>query len=561
MRRYLPVLRWLPDYPRAWLPSDLLAGLTTAAVVIPKAMAYAAIAGLPIEVGLYTAFVPMAIYAVLGTSRRLSVSSTTIIAILTATELNLVAPGAGTAELAATALTLAFLVGVILVGASILRLGFIANFISDPVLSGFKAGIGLVIVVDQIPKVLGLHGPHKTFFDGLAFIVSHLPEASIPTLAVGLATLVVVFGLEQRWPRLPAQLLAVALGVAVSALLGFEAMGIATVGLVMPGLPSLTLPSLSLVEQLWPGALGIALMSFVESVAAGRSFMERGEPRPGANQELLALGLANVVGAIFRAMPAGGGTSQTAVNRAAGAHSQVAGLVSAAAAVVVILFLAPVIRLMPQATLAAVVIATSFGLVNLPELGAIRRVRKQEFWWALVAIVGVLALGTLNGILVAIVASLLTLMYQANHPPVYALARKPGTDAFRRLSPEHPGDESFPGLLILRTEGRVYFANAQRIGDKMWPMVHDAKPEVVIFDCSAVVDIEYTALKMLTEADQKLQEAGTSLWLAAPNSAVLAVIERAPIGQALGRDRVFSTLNEAVEAYAERELQNATQTR
>ncbi len=561
MKRYLPILGWLPGYPRVWLPADLLAGLTTAAVVIPKAMAYAAIAGLPIEAGLYTAFVPMAIYAVLGTSRRLSVSSTTIIAILTATELNLVAPGAGTADLAAAAVTLAFLVGVILVGASILRLGFIANFISDPVLSGFKAGIGLVIVVDQIPKLLGLHGPHGSFFDGLAFIVSRLPEASIPTLAVGVATLAVVLGLEHRWPRLPAPLLAVALGIAASASLGFEAMGIATVARVTPGLPSLALPGLSLVGQLWPGALGIALMSFVESVASGRSFMERGESRPEANQELLALGVANIVGAIFRAMPAGGGASQTAVNRAAGARSQVAGLVSAAAAIAVILFLAPVIRLMPQATLAAVVIATSIGLVNLPELGAIRRVRKQEFWWALVAIAGVLTLGTLNGILVAIVASLLTLAYQANRPPVYALGRKPGTDSFRRLSPEHPEDERLPGLLILRTEGRVYFANAERIGDKMWPMVQDAKPKVVILDCSAVPDIEYTALKMLAEADQKLREAGGSLWLAAPNSAVLAVIERAPLGQALGGDRIFPTLSEAVDAYARRASQKATQPR
>jgi MFS superfamily sulfate permease-like transporter len=289
--------------------------------------------------------------------------------------------------------------------------------------------------------------------------------------------------------------------------------------------------------------------------------MERGEPRPEANQELLALGLANVVGAVFRAMPAGGGTSQTAVNRAAGAHSQVAGLASAATAVAVILFLAPVIRLMPQATLAAVVIATSIGLVNLPELGAIRRVREREFWWALVAIAGVLALGTLNGILVAIVASLLTLMYQANRPPVYALGRKPGTDAFRPLTPEHSDDESFPGLLILRTEGRVYFANAHRIGDKMWPMVQEAKPKVVVLDFSAVPDIEYTALKMLTEADQKLREAGTSLWLAAPNSAVLAVIERAPLGQTLGPDRMFSTLSEAVEAYARRGSLNPTQPR
>jgi sulfate permease, SulP family len=555
MKAYLPILGWLANYPRAWLRADLVAGLTTGAVVIPKAMAFAAIAGLPIETGLYTAFVPMVIYAVLGTSRRLSVSSTTIIAILSAAELNLVAPSGSTAELMAAAVTLAILVGIILVGASFLKLGFIANFISDPVLSGFKAGTGLVIVMDQIPKLLGLHAPHGTFFDGLAFVLSHLAEASLATLVVGLVTLAVVLGLEHRAPRLPAPLLAVGLGIVASVLLGFEGLGIATVGPIVSGLPSLALPDVSLVRQLWPGALGIALMSFVESIAAGRSFMAREEPRPRANQELLALGLANVVGAIFRAMPAGGGTSQTAVNKAAGARSQMAGLVTAMVAVAAMLFLAPVIRLIPQATLAAVVIATSVGLVNLPELRAIKRVRNWEFSWALIAIVGVLLLGTLNGILVAVTASLLTLIYQANHPPVYALGRVPGTDVFKPLSAGRLDEEVFPGLLILRTEGRVYFANAQAIGDKIWPMVHATKPEVLVLDCSAIPDIEYTALKMLTEADEKLQEQGITLWLAAPNSVLLSAIERAPLGKALGDRRLFSSLRQALAAYRERRHQ------
>lgn len=552
MKAYLPILDWLAHYSRAWLRADLVAGLTTGAVVIPKTMAFAAIAGLPIETGLYTAFVPMVVYAVLGTSCRLSVSSTTIIAILTATELSLVVQGGSAAESAAAAVTLAFLVGIFLVAASILRLGFIASFISDPVLSGFKAGTGLVIVMDQIPKLLGLHAPRGSFFDGLIFTLGHLSQASLATLTVGIVTLAVVFGLEHSAPRLPAPLLAVALGIAASALLGFDGMGIATVGPIVPGLPSLALPDISLVSQLWPGALGIALMSFVESIAAGRSFMARGEPRPRANQELLALGVANVVGAVFHAMPAGGGTSQTAVNKAAGARSQMAALVSAMVAVAAMLFLAPVIRLMPLAGLAAVVIATSVGLVNLPELAAIKRVRYWEFSWALIAIAGVLLLGTLNGIVVAIIASLLTLIYQANHPPLYALGREPGTDAFQPLPPDYSADAVLPGLLILRTEGRIYFANAQAIGDKMWALVHAARPEVLILDCSAIPDIEYTALKMLTEGDEKLREQGTTLWLAALNPALRNAIERAPLGKALGDQRRFSSVGQAVEAYRER---------
>ena len=240
-------------------------------------------------------------------------------------------------------------------------------------------------------------------------------------------------------------------------------------------------------------------MSFTETIAAARAFGAPGEPRPEPNQELLAVGLANVAGGLFGAMPAGGGTTQTAVNRKAGARTQVAELVTAAAAVATLLLLAPVIALMPQAALAAVVVAYSLDLIKPAEFGEIRRVRRTEFRWALIAFAGVVLLGTLKGILVAVIVSLLALAQQAYNPPVYALGRKRGTEVFRAHSKEHPDDETWPGLLILRIEGRLFFANAQRVGDKMRPLVEQAKPSVVLLDCSAVFDIEYTALKMLIE--------------------------------------------------------------
>jgi len=527
----------------------VVAGLTAAAVVIPKAMAYAAIAGLPVEAGLYTAFVPMAVYALLGTSRPLSVSTTSTIAILTAGALALVAPNASPAELVTAASTLALLTGAMLVVASVLKLGFIAQFISEPVLTGFKAGLGLVIVADQIPKLLGLHFDKAGFVRNLVSIVEQLPETSLPTMGLALATLGLVVGAEHFFPRVPAPLLAVVGGIAAFGLLGLEATGIETVGKIPPGLPAFTPPDLSLVGHLWPGALGIALMSFTETVATGRAFARRGEPHPEANRELLALGLANLAGGLFRVMPAGGGASQTAVNRRAGAKSQAAALVTVAMVAATLLVLAPVIRLMPQATLAAVVVATTVGLISPAEFRAIRRVRTAEFRWAVVALVGVVLLGSLNGILVAVVVSLLALLYQANRPPVYTLGRKPGTNLFRPLSAEHAGDETFPGLLIVRTEGRIYFANAQRVGDGMWPLIHATQPRVLLLDCSAVPDIEYTALRMLTDAEETLREHGTTLWLAGLNPEVLRLIEQAPLGKVLGRERIFPTLEEAVRRY------------
>ena len=551
--RLVPATAWLPDYDRAWLQKDVVAGLTTAAVILPKAMAYAALAGLPVQVGLYTAMVATAVYAVLGTSRRLSVSTTTTIGILTAAEVSAVVPDGGALQAVAAASTLAVMVGVLLVLASVLRLGFLANFISDPVLTGFKAGIGVVIVVDQAPKLLGIHFDKGGFFENVLAIVVRLGESSPLTMAVAAGTLALMALLPRALPKVPAPLVAVGAAIAASGLLGLGDAGVSLAGTIPSGLPSPLVPDLSLFRSMWPAALGIALMSFTESIAAGRAFSRTGEARPVANQELFATGLANVAGGLFGGMPGGGGTSQTAVNTRAGAMSQLSGIVTALGTVAVLLFLAPLISLMPQATLAAVVIATSIGLVSLPELDAIRRVRRAEFAWAVTAVAGVVVLGTLPGILGAVLLSLAHLVSQANDPPVYVIGRKRGTDVYRPVSREHPDDETFGGLLILRTEGRIYFANAQRIADKMAPLVAAARPQVVVLDMGAVPDIEYTALKMLTEAEERLRGMGVVMWLARLNPAALDVVQRSPLGERLGRGRMFFNVHGAVEAYVARQ--------
>jgi SulP family sulfate permease len=547
--RYDSNMNLLREYRREWLRPDVIAGLTTAALVLPKAMAYATIAGLPVEVGLYTVLMPMLVYAILGSSRPLSVSTTTTIALLTATELAQVAPGGDPVVLLKTASTLALLVGAFLLLASILRLGFIANFISDPVLAGFKAGIGFVVIVDQLPKLLGIHVGNEPFLRKLLSIFRHVSATSVPTLVLGLITLAIVFAVEKWLPRVPAVLLALAIAIACFSLLQLRNVGVQTVGTVPSGLPPLIAPDVTLMGILWPGALGIALMSFTESIAAGRAFVGRGEPRPNPDQELRALGLANLAGALFRAMPAGGGTSQTAINRKAGARTQVAELVTAAAAAATLLFLAPVIRLVPQPALAAVVITSVVGLLSPMEFRKIRAIRNAEFRWALVALAGVVLLGSLRGILVAVAVSLMGLLYESNHPLVYVLGRRPGTDIFRPRSPDHNSDETFPGLLILRTEGRVYFANAQRIGDKMWPMVREATPQVVLIDCSAIPDIEYTALEMLRAGEEKLRQEGVTLWLAGLNPEALRVIQKSLLGEVLSRQRMFLNTQQAVKAY------------
>lgn len=536
---------------RPFLRFDIVAGLTAAAVVLPKAMAYATVAGLPVSVGLYTAFVPMIIYALLGTSRVLSFSSTTTLAILTGTELGLAVPDGNPMALLTAAATLTALTGAILLVASALRIGFVASFISTPVLTGFKAGIGLVIVFDQVPKLLGIHITKEGFFRDVITMVKHLPDTSVLTLVTGLAALLSLLVMERIKPHSPVPLLVVAVGIAVSWIFGYAALGVGTVGHIPQSLPSLTWPSLELARQMLPGALGIALMSFTETIAAGRAFAVPLDPPIKANRELLASGLANLGGAFFGAMPAGGGTSQTAVVRSVGGRTQRASLVTAAASAATMLVLAPLLGLLPQAVLAAIVIVYSVGLIDPAEFAAIRKVRRMEFTWAAAALLGVLVFGTLQGIVVAIVLSLIGITSQATNPQVYVICRKRGEDVLRPASPEHPDDETFDGLLILRPEGRLFFANARQVGDKILALIDEHHPRVLTLDMSRVPDIEYSALQMLAQGERRITEDGIIFWMAALNPGVLETVRASGLADRLGPDRLLFNARAAIKKYQE----------
>jgi len=536
-----------PSHPSLRL--DLVAGLTAAAVVLPKAMAYATVAGLPVAIGLYTAFIPMVIYALLGTSRVLSVSSTTTLAILAGTQLGLAVPDGDPGKLITATATLTALVGAMLLLARLMRLGFVANFISTPVLTGFKAGIGLVIVLDQVPKLLGIHITKQGFFRDVLSVTQHLPEASLITLAVAVATFAVLIGMERLWPHSPAPLVAVGGAIAASWFFGLKVLGVSTVGLIPQGFPALTLPDLAQIADLVPGALGIALMSFTETIAAGRAFARSADPPINPNRELVATGAANLGGALFGAMPAGGGTSQTAVVRSAGGQTQKASLVTAGTAVATMLLLAPILGLMPNATLAAVVIVYSVGLIHLAEFRAIRRVRTMEFRWALIACAGVLLFGTLKGIVVAIIASMIGLASQTAHPRVSVIGRKRGADVLRPLSPEHPDDETFEGLLIVRPEGRLFFLNAQDVAEQMSALRAQYQPRVLALDMSRVPDLEFSALQALLDSEKRATERGDVVWLVGLNPGVLEMVRRAGLADRLGRERMLFNARAAIERY------------
>jgi high affinity sulfate transporter 1 len=531
------------------LRSDVVAGLTAAAVVLPKAMAYATVAGLSVAVGLYTCFIPMIIYALLGSSRVLSVSSTTTLGILTGAELAIAVPDGDPAKLIVATATLTALVGVILLLARVARLGFVANFISTPVLTGFKTGIGCVIVLDQMPKLLGIHISKQGFFRDLLSVAQHVPETSVLTFAVALATLAVLLGFKRLWPRIPAPLVAIAGAIAAAWYFGLQDKGVSLVGAIPQGFPSLTLPDPTLIEQLLPGALGLALMSFTETIAVGRSFTNPGEPPIDPNKELIATGAGNLGGALFGAMPGGGGASQTALVRATGGRTQKASLVTAGVALATMLFLAPLLGLLPHATLAALVIVYSVVLIQPGEFVSIRKVRTMEFRWAIAAALGVLVFGTLDGIIVAIILSLIGLTSQAAQPRLSVIGRKRGADVLRPLSPEHPDDETFAGLLIVRPEGRLFFVNAQHVGERINALVEQYQPRVVALDMSRVIDIEYSALQTLMEGEKRATENGAVVWMAALNPGVLEVVRSSGLAERLGPDRLLFNARAVIQRY------------
>jgi MFS superfamily sulfate permease-like transporter len=482
------------------------------------------------------------------------VSTTSAIAMLAATEVAVVAALDPNIAASAVASALALLVGGFLVAARVLRLGFLANFMSEPVLVGFKAGVGVAIMVGQLKSVLGVSFAGQSTMAMLRELPGVIGQTHWPTLLVAVTGVVLLLGLPMVFARISAPLVWVAASIAACALAGEATAGIKLVGEVPAGLPPWVWPDLKLASLLWPAALGIALMSYTETMAAARTFCRGDDPPVNANGELLALGAANLAASVVAGMPAGGGASQTAIADVAGVRSQLAQWVAALAVLVTLWLLSPLIALLPKAALGALILTAAASMIKPESFRAIARVRRDEFMWALVTLGGVIVMGTLQGILIAVAISMLTLLYQANHPPVYALAWNRAQRIFRRAG-EDPSDETFAGLLMLRTEGRLYFANAANAAERMQALVAQAQPRVIALECSAIPDIEYTALMMLTQAEQTLRARGVTLWLVAVNPGLLKTIARSSLGASLGSERMFANLHQALAQWQKTEAQ------
>jgi SulP family sulfate permease len=549
----------LRGYKTGWLSGDVVAGLTVWAVLVPEALAYATIAGVSPVVGLYAAPAALIFYAAFGSSRHLVVGPMSATAALSAATVGEFATQ-GNKQFVAMTAALAITTGLAALAAGLARLGFLANFISEPVLKGFIVGLALTIIMGQLPAFFGVEKGSGNFFAKLWDLVTKLGDTSVTTLLVGVLSLVVVLGLKRVAPVVPASLAAVALGVVAVKALHLEDHGVAIVGPIKSGLPSIGVPDVKTGDfaDLVGPSLGVMLIGFAEGLGAAKTYATREHYEINTNRELLGLGAANVASGLASGMVVNGSLSKTAVNGAAGARSQISGLVCAGLTVLTLLFLTSLFEDLPEATLAAVVIAAVMELVDIGALTTLYRVytralgrayggvaARPDFIAALAAMAGVLIFDTLPGLFLGIAISLLLLVYRASRPHIAVLGRVPGTADQWVDVERHPEDQPVPGVVVLRVESGLFFANAEHVRATIRQHVDD-DTRAVVLDAETMPFVDVSAARMLEELAEDLRRDGVALVIARDIGQVRDVLRRAGADAPLVE--VHRTIKDAVDA-------------
>jgi sulfate permease, SulP family len=550
----------LRGYERSWARGDAVAGLTLWAILVPQALAYATIANVSPVVGLYAAPGALLLYAALGSSRVVVMGPMAAAAALSAATVADLAP-VGENRFLALTVGLAVVAGAAALIAGLLRLGFLAEFISPPVLKGLIIGLALTIIAGQLPKLFGISGSHGDFFEQVWHLVTHLGETQGLTLLVGAGSLAVILGLRRAAPGVPGSLVAVAGAIAAVKLFDLD---VATVGQIASGLPSLGLPDIDLADagRMAGGGIGVMLVAFAEGLGAAKAFAGRDARGVDANRELVALGGANLASGLSSGMVVSGSLSKTAVNASSGARSQASGVLAACLTVVTLLFLTGLFEDLPQATLAAVVIAAVIELIDVPALvelhGTYTRRLGRQFGWvarpdfvaALAALLGVTVFGTLPGLFIGIGVSLLLLIYRASRPYVAVLGRTPGPDGTFHDLDSHPDARSPDGVVVLRVESGLYFANAENVRSRILTAGAGEGVRGVVVDAETTPFIDISAARMLVSARDELRSREVPLVLARAVGQVRDVI--GCIGDEQDLIASYATIGEAVDAVSAR---------
>lgn len=550
LRNVLPLFSQLSGYGRDELRGDLSAGLTVGVMLIPQGMAYALIAGLSPIYGLYASLVPLVVYAVFGTSRQLAVGPVAMVSLLVAAAVAPIAEGSPQLYVG-LAVLLSLMVGVLQFGLGVARFGFLVNFLSHPVLSGFTSAAALIIGLSQLKHLLGIDLPRSNFIHEILWTAAgRLGEVHPLTLLLGLGSIALLVGL--RWWRrsLPGALVAVVLTTVVVWALGLDEQGVAIVGSVPGGLPPLSMPPLDwgYARQLAPSALAIGLVGFMESIAVAKVYAGRHRYEVDANQELIGLGLANIAGAFVSAYPTTGGFSRTAVNDEAGARTNLAAIVSAGIIALTLLFLTPLFYYLPKAVLAAIIMVAVAGLVDWDEARYLWRVDRRDFGLMVLTFVATLTLGIEQGILVGVVVSLIVIVYESSTPHTAVMGRLPDTETYRNLK-RNPEAMTRSHVVVLRMDANLSFANVSTFQDLVLDLdVNDPALEAIVIDMYPVNQIDSTATHTLRDVIETCRRGGVRLYLAGVKGPVKDVLDAAGLSDDLGEERFFLEVHDAVEA-------------
>jgi sulfate permease, SulP family len=550
LARVLPVVGWLPGYERRWLRGDLAAGIAVTALVVPKNLGYADIAGVPLENGLYAAAAGGIIYALFCTSRQISTGPSSSLAAVAGGAVAVTSlAGEQAAELVAA---IALATGLLFLLLALLRMGWIASFLSKAVVTGFLAGAAVDVVVGELPKLTGTSAEGDNAWRELGSWLGSLADTDWTTLLVGVTALAVILGLRRLAPAVPGALVLVAGGLLASSLFDLGAHGVALVGDVPRGLPVPELPDLGLVQDHYAtvviAAVALLLIGFSQTAGDARAFAARHHYRIDVNQESVAQGMANAGAGLFQGMPVSTSLSASSLNESAGARTQVASLVTGGLVLATLLVLAPLFSDLPKAILGAVIIdAVVFGMIDVVELRRLYRVTRFDFWVAVAAIIGVLSAGVLAGVVIGVVLSLGWLVYVATRPPMPLLGRQAGTQVFRDLE-ENPADETFPGIAVLRIDGGLFFATAEALEERVRELARDGHHRALVLDLEGVNFIDSQGTAKVTETYELTQSDGVTLRLARVKPQVLAVLEADGIIDRIGADHIHGNVHRAVEA-------------
>ena len=553
LTRLLPIAGWLPRYDRSWLRPDIIAGLTLWGLVVPEAMAYAGIAGLPPQAGLYTLLMALLVYAIFGSSRHLVVQATSATAaLLAATVIALGAPAGDAAVYQAYAAAFTVVVGMMFLLAALARLGFITQFLSKPVMDGFVTGLAIFVAVGQLNKLFGVPKGEGNTILKLWEIVRQLPQANWMTFAVGASALALLFLLPRINKQLPSGLIVLFSYIGLSLALDLPGrFDVEVVGALPKGLPRLTWPALP--PMVWINmalpALGVLLVAYSEALGVAREFAAKHGYEVDPDQELFAHAWANLASGLFGGMIAGGSMSATAVKDGAGARSQVTNLVTWLAALVTVLFLTPLFAPLPEAVLAALIIHAVWHIIIARKLQPIRAFSRTEFWLGATALAGVLLIDVLQGMIIGLVASLLLMIYRSSQPHVASLGRVPGVpNAFSDLV-RHPENVPIPDVLIVRLDAPLYYANALTVRARIKALVAETTPQLVILDGSSQDELDLTSVEVLVGVIKELQNQKITTYVADIHAPVLDVIQRTELGELLDPGTLFPTLSSAVDAW------------